>query len=568
MSNPQKGRQRPRNKGDPSWYDTSLGANANPEEEVMEIPRDKVGLVIGKQWRRVREIREQTGTQISIKENKAHLRGTVEQREKARKIIEEVLNPNASGEGSSNRVGLKKLQNLLIPERLISRVIGKGRENLNMIQTKTEVTLRVINNEFYIKAPTEEAEKLAVREIREIASLWLRRFQTKVPFTKFVYVDAAQLEDNHEFELKSVPLPLANSKGPCYKLQLLEHPLNEETVSGFTDVENLREKILKVLKQIKKEMGEVEVKVDMWCHLGHAYLTKVDEDELEEDTFTLKKIIEKTESADSNSWGTFFKEGVEEMELQYITTLPSQSTKEDIRQDFTFYTPSCRNVRVKAWLIEHDDGEQGSAESQSNMAFSASAPVPVKNVLSQVLCNEGDTSSAPCFHICSPFHHHMKVDILMPAKGLDCRLSIRTCKIDAPRSPEDDEEDKILKSYLMGMKIDKNELTLPPTSQLQDGFDLYYQRRSLRQTYQYEQDGEHFSLTVCKEQATNVDPCNKGTISINDIPAKTDIHLHCDEWDRVLDEGNWEPEQIVAKLPAFLQFLRSVQRNVAPLNVT
>ena len=93
MSNPQKGRRRPRNKGDRSWYDTSLAANANPEEEVMEIPRDKVGLVIGKQGRRVREIREQTGAQIYIKDNKAYLRGTVEQREKARKIIEEVLNP-------------------------------------------------------------------------------------------------------------------------------------------------------------------------------------------------------------------------------------------------------------------------------------------------------------------------------------------------------------------------------------------------------------------------------------------------------------------------------------------
>ena len=48
---------------------------------------------------------------------------------------------------------------------------------------------------------------------------------------------------------------------------------------------------------------------------------------------------------------------------------------------------------------------------------------------------------------------------------------------------------------------------------------------------------------------------------------KPDIHLHCEEWDKVLDEGNWEPEQIVAKLPTFLRFLRRVQRNVAPLEV-
>jgi len=48
------------------------------------------------------------------------------------------------------------------------------------------------------------------------------------------------------------------------------------------------------------------------------------------------------------------------------------------------------------------------------------------------------------------------------------------------------------------------------------------------------------------------------------LPVQTDIHLHCKEWDRMLEEENWEPEQIVAKLPTFLQFLRSVQSSVAP----
>ena len=41
------------------------------------------------------------------------------------------------------------------------------------------------------------------------------------------------------------------------------------------------------------------------------------------------------------------------------------------------------------------------------------------------------------------------------------------------------------------------------------------------------------------------------------------MHLHCEEWDRALAEGNdWEPEQIVDKLPSFLQFLREVEINV------
>lgn len=32
-----------------------------------------------------------------------------------------------------------------------------------------------------------------------------------------------------------------------------------------------------MLKQIRQERDEEMVKVDMWCHFGHAYVTKVDE---------------------------------------------------------------------------------------------------------------------------------------------------------------------------------------------------------------------------------------------------------------------------------------------------
>ena len=48
------------------------------------------------------------------------------------------------------------------------------------------------------------------------------------------------------------------------------------------------------------------------------------------------------------------------------------------------------------------------------------------------------------------------------------------------------------------------------------------------------------------------------------LALQIDIHLHCDEWDRALEEGNWEPEQIAAKLCNFLQFVRDVQQNVSP----
>ncbi|KAK2558337.1 hypothetical protein P5673_019474 [Acropora cervicornis] len=402
----------------------------------------------------------------------------------------------------SKRADFKKL---LIPEALLGHVIGKGHQNLNTIETKNGVTLKVCNSKLYIKAESEESEKLAVREIKSLAK---------------------------------------NS-------------------SGFGNTDGLKEEMLKVLETIYAEKSDKEVKADMWCHFGHAYITKVDEDEVD-DTYTLNEVKEKIQTGNSKSWKPFFKGGVEEMDVKEITSLPSRATQEDIRYDFGFYTPSCRNVRVKAWIMEENSGQEGS-EAGSSMTFCTTAPVPVKNILTQVKSNEeGAASNTPKFYICSQPHHRMKVDILMPTKGLDCRLLIRTLKNYVPKTPQDEEEDKILESYLMGMKIDGDRLTLPPASQLQEGFDLYYHRRSLRKIYQYEMEGEQFSLKVCKEQATNVDPCGFDRINVDEIPEKIDIHLHCDEWDRALEEGNWEPQHIAAKLCNFLQFVRYVQQSVSP----
>ena len=61
------------------------------EEVRIPIPKDKVGLVIGRKGRTLREIKDRTGVQISIKDDNAHLRGTTEQCNNARQLIEEIL---------------------------------------------------------------------------------------------------------------------------------------------------------------------------------------------------------------------------------------------------------------------------------------------------------------------------------------------------------------------------------------------------------------------------------------------------------------------------------------------
>ena len=85
----------------------------------------------------------------------------------------------------------------------------------------------------------------------------------------------------------------------------------------------------------------------MFSEQLNSYLFSSAADE-EEETFTLKEIKEKIKCGDEKSWKSFFKEGVERIEVEQIEKyLTSYAAKEDIRYDFTFYTPSYRDIRVK-----------------------------------------------------------------------------------------------------------------------------------------------------------------------------------------------------------------------------
>jgi len=55
--------------------------------------------------------------------------------------------------------------------------------------------------------------------------------------------------------------------------------IEQNRQDDFTGMEKLRDKLLMVLKNIQKEKEEERVIVDIWCHFGHAYITKVDEGE-------------------------------------------------------------------------------------------------------------------------------------------------------------------------------------------------------------------------------------------------------------------------------------------------
>lgn len=82
--------RRRRNRGEPNWYDRAV--NADYQEEVMQIPKDKAGLIIGTKGWRKKEIMEESGVKaLNIRDDEVHLKGTEEQCSKAKKIIDRIL---------------------------------------------------------------------------------------------------------------------------------------------------------------------------------------------------------------------------------------------------------------------------------------------------------------------------------------------------------------------------------------------------------------------------------------------------------------------------------------------
>ena len=72
---------------------------------AMDIPKDKVGLIIGRKGWRLQEIKERSGAHVEIVDDKVHLLGTPEQCERAKNHIEEILNPVSVGGPLFGEVG-------------------------------------------------------------------------------------------------------------------------------------------------------------------------------------------------------------------------------------------------------------------------------------------------------------------------------------------------------------------------------------------------------------------------------------------------------------------------------
>ncbi len=71
---------------------------------------------------------------------------------------------------------------------------------------------------------------------------------------------------------------------------------------------------------------------------------------------------------------------------------------------------------------------------------------------------------------------------------------------------------------------------MPPVSERPDGFDLFYQRRSLRKIYEYPMDEEQFSLLVSKYQEETVDPVETDASSFDEIATEVFFNFQNFTW--------------------------------------
>ena len=91
-------------------------------------------------------------------------------------------------------------------------------------------------------------------------------------------------------------------------------------------------------------MGELPLYEWNWKCFPLFYSVSADQ---EEEYFTLEEIKKKLEDQ-KLGWKSKFKGGLEKIEVEHIEeSLESHTAKEEVRYDFTFYTPTCRYVRVK-----------------------------------------------------------------------------------------------------------------------------------------------------------------------------------------------------------------------------
>lgn len=289
-------------------------------------------------------------------------------------------------------------------------------------------------------------------------------------------------------------------------------------------------------------------KADLWCHFGKVVIREPDEADLEE-TWSIVDSIKKLQATKQkrSEWLVAFKEGVD-LADKVVNDAFGEQIVEDFmaRYDLTFLSPNSQPMRCKVWVANKDVGKKLEE-----------MPIPfhdLKNIVEELRFEDEPTRTRCRGWLVLQSKKIIQVNIIFPGSDIDCRITLRALTDDLVADSNlvcEKEETRLISKYLSKLTFtDADGLRLPADEKLPQGFNHTHWRCS-RRTLLTPQPG--FSMIVSNERSWCSD------LRDEENRVTTDIHLHCEKWDQLLSEEDWEPEIICAELPEFLRFVRQVQ---------
>ncbi|XP_031558819.1 uncharacterized protein LOC116295202 isoform X2 [Actinia tenebrosa] len=488
-------------------------------------------------------IEKELKRQEEAKDKAAHIRGSHINKIRAAKKIEDILNKSTTSTDGKIKVSLP-------PNCELGRIFGQQFCNIDKIKRETGACVEEIKNAIYISGEASKCKKAIIMIKSKAADVCNK----KPPPEQYNFLHATgQCADDYKLQEFDCPNPSWNGE-KHFKVYRIDEDKGVQHTSEDLNTEELQKFLCEQLKKVQAENADQKVKAELFCHFGHLYIGNIDE-ELQKKTYELsdlKKEFKKDKKKES--WRLRFDPAIKELEfkqleedLQNCNNGYKCTVDPHIRHDFQFYTPSCTSIRAKIFMDM--DGNIDPKFSHQDIDIRKHGPKQVSSA-----------SPAPKYVLCDQLLTRARVNIMILSKGMDCRLAIRTVSPTEDQTGKAEIFEKDVTKYLDNVSIVNKEVCMPGDSEMPGNpgdYCLYYWRKCHRRSYPYKADGEEFSITISEEDVMDV------TGSGQQECKTVDIHLHCDEWDRLLTSGKWEPEQIVEKLPQFLNFVRDVQANIS-----
>ncbi|PFX14682.1 hypothetical protein AWC38_SpisGene21145 [Stylophora pistillata] len=403
-------------------------------------------------------------------------------------------------------------RSIVIPNKFKKLVNGPGGDRLRHVSTMTGAEVSSIgpDRRLYVRGPTrytKHAEYLIKSKMaagRVMAN------------TICVYIDKKNLPE--DCEVKLVPV--------------------DEKERLILSVGSLPQYRLKPCEEY-----DMEVQIIL-----SADISEENEADLEE-TWSIVDSIKKLQATKEkrSEWLVAFKEGVD-LADKVVNDAFGEQLVEDFmaRYDLTFLSPNSQPMRCKVWVVNKDVGKKLEE-----------IPIPfhdLKNIVEELRFEDEPTRARCRGWLVLQSKKIIQVNIIFPGSDIDCRITLRALTDDLVADSNlvcEKEETRLISKYLSKLTFtDADGLRLPADEKLPQAFNHTHWRCS-RRTLLTPRPG--FSMIVSNERSWCSD------LRDEENRVTTDIHLHCEKWDQLLSEEDWEPEIICAELPEFLRFVRQVQ---------